>query len=177
MAMKVGFTVLSAIALFLIYVANQPAEMSIQRELMIKAPVEAIFPLINNSRKANDWMPWAEVDPNVKMIFSGPDEGIGSKSAWDSSGQMGTGHAVVIESIVNRSVKTQLTYTKPMAMSQLAEVSLTPSGEGTVVRWSVVGENTFIGKFFGVVMNMDKIVGGQFEKGLANLKATVEKPQ
>ena len=175
MAKKIIVAVLGILAALLGYVAMQPAEMSIFREQLVKATPEKIFPHINNSKMANDWMPWADVDPKVKMSFSGPDEGIGSASSWDSEGQMGTGQAVVVESVPNRSVKTQLTYTKPMSMSQMAEVSLSPSSEGTVVRWAVTGKNDFMGKFFGVVMNMDKMVGGQFEAGLSKLKTTVEK--
>lgn len=109
------------------------------------------------------------------MIYSGPPEGVGSKSNWDSNGQMVTGEAEVIESIPNQVVKTKLTYTRPMEMSQMAEVSLTPSADGqTLVKWSVSGKNTFIGRLMCVFINMDKMVGAQFEKGLTNLKKLVE---
>lgn len=159
---------------FVIYVALQPADFFIAREMVMKAPPEVIFPHINNSKKANDWMPWAESDPQAQMAHSGPDEGVGSISTWDSSGQMGTGKAEVIESVPNQSVKTQLTYTKPMEMSQVAEVSLKTTPEGTVVRWTVTGKNTFVGRLMCVFMDMDKMVGQEFEKGLTKLKGIVE---
>lgn len=159
---------------FLVFVTMKSSEMSIARELLIKAPPESIFPHINNSKKSNDWMPWGEEDPMVKMVYSGPDEGLGATSTWDSPGKMGTGKAEIVETIPNQSVKTQLTYTKPMQMSQLAEVSLKATGEGTIVRWSVTGKNNFMGRLFCVFMDMDKLVGGQFEKGLLKLKAIVE---
>lgn len=168
----VGLGVLIA-GLFL-YVAFQPSEFTISRELTIKASPEALFPYINSSKKSYEWMPWKEADPNAQMNYSGPEEGVGAKTTWDSKGQMGTGEALVVESTPNQSVKTQLTYTRPMNMSQMAEVSLTPAAEGTVVRWSVSGNNTFLGRLMCVFMNMDKMVGGQFEKGLANLRAQVE---
>ncbi len=163
-----------SISLLLLYVSVQSPKMNISRELLIKASPEAIFPFINSSRKANDWMPWSESDPQVVTVYSGPEEGLGSKSSWESPGKMGTGQAVVVESVLNQVVKTQLTYTKPMEMEQLAEVSLTPNPEGTFVRWSVSGNNNFIGRLVCVFMNMDKEVGGNFEKGLNKLKTLVE---
>lgn len=159
---------------YMIYVALQPPDFTIVREQFVGAEPNAIFPYINNSKKANDWMPWAESDPKATMVYSGPEEGVGSTSSWDSPGKMGTGKAVVVESVPNQVVKTQLTYTKPMVMSQLAEISLKPSEKGTVVRWSVTGRNSYLGRLICTLMNMDKMVGGEFEKGLAKLKRTVE---
>ena len=174
MMKKILIAVVLVICGFMAYVAMQPSEMNIARELVVNAAPEAIFPYINNTKKADEWMPWAEIDPSVQTTYSGPEEGLGSTSSWVSSGQMGVGQAVIVESTANQLVKTQLTYTKPMEMSQLAEISLTPSGEGTLVRWAVTGQNTFVSRLFCVFMNMDKMVGGQFEKGLAKLKSKVE---
>lgn len=173
--MKKIFLVLAVLILgFCIYAALLPAEYVIAREIAIKASPEAIFTHINNSKKANNWMPWKDADPNLQMVVVGPEEGVGSGSKWDSSGSMGTGQAIVIESIPNQLVKTQITYTKPMEMSQMAEVSLTPNGETTMVRWSVSGQNSFMGRLMCMFMNMDKMVGKEFEKGLNNLKGIVE---
>lgn len=174
MMVKILIGVLAVLGIFLGYVFFQPSDFKISREILIHAPPQAIFPYINNSKKANDWMPWAESDPQIQMTFSGPEEGVGSTSSWQSPGQMGVGKAVVIESIPNQTVKTQLTYTKPMEMTQLADVSLSATTEGTIVRWLVTGQNTFIGRVFCVFMDMDKMVGSQFEKGLNKLKNQVE---
>ena len=175
MIKKIAIGFLVVVGLFMLYVAIQPSDFSITRELSIKASAESIFPLINNSEKANSWMPWKASDPNVKMEFSGPSEGVGSKSFWNSTGQMGTGEALVVESVPNQLVKTQLVYSKPFEMSQMAEVSLAPGTDGsTVVRWTVTGKNNFMGRLFCVFMDMDKIVGSEFEKGLNNLKSLVE---
>lgn len=162
------------IGIFLIYVALKPAAQTISRELVIAASPETLFPYINNGRKSNEWMPWTDSDPGCIMQYTGPEEGVGSKSSWDSKGKMGTGNAVVVESILNTSVKTQLTYTKPMEMSQLAEITLTPAPGGTKVKWSVDGHNNFAFRLMGVFMNIDKMVGGEFEKGLVKLKNLVE---
>jgi hypothetical protein len=164
------------IAAICLYAAFQPSEMFFVRELAINATPEVIFPYINNPKKAEEWMPWKDSDPQMVATYSGPEEGVGATSSWDSPGQMGSGEAKVIESILNQSVKTQLTYTKPMQMSQLAEIVLVPSAGATIVRWSVKGENSFVGRLFCLFMDMDKMIGEQFEKGLNTLKVKVETP-
>ena len=162
---------------FLVYVGFIPETCTISRETLIKANPEKLFPYINNSKKMNDWMPWQDSDPQVKMQYSGPEEGIGAKSSWESPGKMGVGNAVVVESHPNASVKTQLTYTKPMEMSQLAEFTLTPTEGGTKVKWSVEAHNGYLLRLIGLIMNFEKAVGSEFEKGLAKLKMQVERSE
>lgn len=146
----------------------------IEREISIKAPAEAIFPIINSVSKTNEWMPWKESDPQMTLSYSGPDSGVGATTSWDSPGQMGHGKAEVIESVVNSKVVTKITYAKPMQMEQMSEFSLVQTGDSTTMRWSTWGQNGFVGRFFCLFMNMDKMVGGEFEKGLKKLKTMVE---
>lgn len=174
LVLRIAFGFSSVVAIFLIYVALQPSDFKVSRELLINSPAAQIFPHINNSKKANDWMPWTESDPTTQMAFSGPDEGLGSKSSWTAKGDMGEGSAEVIQSIPNQSVTTKLVYTKPMQMEQMALVELIPTGNGTTVRWSVSGKNSFVGRIFCTFMNMDKMVGDMFMKGLTKLKSKVE---
>ena len=165
MLKNILYVVVIIIGGILLYAAVRSPEMHISREIVINASPEIIFPHINNSAKANDWMPWKEMDANLQMNYSGPAEGLGSKSSWNSEGQMGVGEALVIESIANQVVKTKLTYTKPFQMSQMAEVSLVPVASGTLVKWSVSGQNNFFFRLMGTFMNCDKMIGGSFEKG------------
>lgn len=159
---------------FSVYVAVQSPDYVVSREMLVQSDPETLFVYINNARKSNEWMPWQDADPQLQMEYSGPDEGVGSKSSWNSAGPMGTGQSEIVESVPNVMVKTQLTYVKPMPMQQLAEMSLIPNETGTIVRWSVSGKNNFLGRLFCTFMNMDKIVGSEFEKGLVNLKKMVE---
>jgi hypothetical protein len=170
----IGIVLIIFVTIFLIYIAKQSPEMNISREMVIKATPEKIFPYINNSRKSNEWMPWATIDPKLVMNYSGPDEGIGSTSSWDSPGQMGTGSAVIIENEINKFAKSKLSYIKPMQMEQIAIISLSPAPDGTLVNWSVTGQNPFIGRLICFFMNMDKMVGGNFMMGLQKLKSIVE---
>lgn len=160
---------------FLGYVALKPSQYTVSRALLIQASPAAIFPHINNHKRTNEWMPWAETDPSVQMKYSSPAEGVGSSVTWESTGQMGVGKAETIESVKNEKVISRLTYTKPMEMTQDAEISLSPApGGGTLVRWSVTGHNNFLGRLVCTFMNMDKMIGAEFEKGLARLKTRVE---
>lgn len=174
MLVKILILVGGVLVLFLGYIAMQPKQYKIQSEILINASPEVIFPEINNSEKSFVWMPWKEVDPQMKISFSGPSDGVGSVAIWESPGEMGTGTATISESIPNQIVKTQLYYKTPMEMKQLAEISLTPTEGGTKVVWSTTGENNFIGRVFYTVLRIEKTVGKNFLDGLTNLKNKVQ---
>ncbi len=161
------------VAAILIAAAFQSPEMNVSREIEISATPETLFPYINNSKKSYEWMPWSESDPTVEMKYSGPDAGVGAFSSWKGK-QMGVGTAEVVESITNQVVKTKLTYTEPFAMSQMAEVSLTPKPGGTLVKWSVSGHSNYFFRLIGIFVSCDKMIGGEFEKGLKKLKLLTE---
>jgi hypothetical protein len=161
------------IAAVLVYASLKSPKMYVSRELVIAASPEVIFPHINNSKKSYEWMPWAEADPNVKMSYSGPEEGVGASSSWVGD-EMGVGTSEVVESVPNQVVKTKLVYTEPMAMSQLAEISLTPVADGTLVKWSVGGDSDFLFRLIGIFVDFDSMVGKDFEKGLTKLKSLTE---
>lgn len=153
--------------------AMKPSEMNVSREILVSATPEVLFPYINNSKKSYEWMPWAENDPGVEIKFTGPEEGVGAASNW-SGKNMGTGASEVVESVPNQIVKTKLTYKQPFEMSQLAEISLTPSAGGTMVKWSISGHQNFFFRLMGVFVNCDKMIGKEFEKGLNKLKTLAE---
>ena len=175
MIRNIAIAVAVLIGGFLLYVSLSPSHFVISRERVLKASPETIFVYINSSKKMDEWMPWKESDPTVKMQYSGPDEGVGATSSWDSKGRMGTGKAEIIETVPNKSVKTQLTYTKPMKMAQVSDITLEPTSEGTKVTWSVSGDNSFMCKVMCVFINMDKEVGSAFAKGLENLDSITSK--
>jgi uncharacterized protein YndB with AHSA1/START domain len=174
---KINLAILAIFATFLGYVAIQSPNYTISREISINAPVEKIFPYLNNSKLAERWGPWLEVDPDAKMTYSGPDSGVGSRASWDGGKQLGTGSATIVESVPNQLVATKLEYIKPMYMTQDSVYLVKSSGNQTKVTWKVTGQNGFMSRLMCVFMNMDKMVGDMFEKGLSNLKILVETPQ
>ncbi len=171
---KIGIGLVVVVGLFLGYGALQKPEYTVARDVSIHASPAVIFPYINDSKKMDSWNPWTEVDPQVKISFSGPEAGVGAKTSWESKGRMGVGSATISESVPFERVVTDLAYTKPMRMVQTAQITLTPSGPETVVSWSVSGKNNFLFRCMGVFCNMDKMVGGTFANGLTKLKALVE---
>ena len=175
MVIKLILVLSAIVAGILIYAGLKNPQMQISREISIKATPEKLFSYINNSQKMNDWMPWKDSDPEVIITYAGPAEGVGSKSIWDSKGKMGTGTAEIVQSISNQEVKTKLEYTKPMNMSQLAQVKLTLGNDGeTIVRWSVNCHNNFFFRLVGIFWSADKMVGDEFAKGLIKLKKLAE---
>jgi len=164
------------IAAILVFAAVKSGEMNVSREIVIATSPESLFPYINNSQKSYEWMPWAEGDATIDIKYSGPAEGLGAKSEWTGK-EMGVGSSEVVESVPNQVVKTKLDYTKPFVMSQLAEITLTPTEGGTRVKWSVSGHSNYLFRLMSVFVNCDKMIGGEFEKGLNKLKSMAETTQ
>jgi len=175
MAKKIIGALVALVLVFLGYVALQPADYEISREITIHASADKIFPYLNNARLAEKWAPWTELDPEAKMSYSGPEAGVGARTGWSAGKQLGTGSATIVESVPNERVAIKLEYLEPMAMTQDAQYLVRAAGTDTVVTWKVQGKNTFAGRVMCVFVNMDKMVGSMFEKGLANLKNLVEK--
>ena len=172
---KILIGLMAIIALLFIYVAVQPSEYKISREVTISASAEQIFPMINNAQQTEKWMPWFQMDPELKMSYSGPESGVGSKASWTSKGEMGTGSSTIVESIPNQLVTYQLEYEEPFQMVQTAQISILPvNGRQHLVKWSVQGKNNFIGRLMCLFMDMDKMVGSSFEEGLNKLKSMTE---
>lgn len=162
------------IVIVLILAARQPDNFVISRTCRMAAPASAIFPHVNNLQKWEAWSPWAKLDPNAKNSFEGPDEGVGAKMSWSGNHKVGVGSMMVTGSQPNDWIKFALDFQKPMQATNTAEFVFKTDGDQTIVTWSMSGTNNFIAKVMGLIINCDRMVGGQFEKGLASLKSIVE---
>jgi hypothetical protein len=168
-------TVLAIIVVvFLAIVAMQPSEFRIVRSGNIAAPAADVFAQVNDFHKWEAWSPWAKLDPKAKNTYAGAPEGKGAVFSWAGDGNVGEGSMTLMESRPNDLISIQLEFRRPFKATNTAEFSFKPDGNQTVVTWSMSGRKNFIVKAFGLFMNMDKMVGGQFEKGLASMKAVVE---
>ena len=176
MLKKILIGLSAIIVIFLIVVALQPADFRISRSAVIAAPPAAVFEQINDFQKWNAWSPWAKLDPNAKNTFEGPASGVGAKFAWSGNNEVGEGSMMITDAKPAERVLMDLVFTKPFAAKNVTEFTLKPEGTGTAVTWSMSGKNNFMGKAVGLLMNCDKMVGGQFEKGFENLKAVVAAP-
>ena len=167
--------VLGVLALgFVIVVAMQSSEFSYSRSAKMTAPPEEVFEQVNDFHKWDHWSPWAKMDPNAKNSFEGPTAGEGSKFSWAGNADVGEGSMTIVESKPNERILLKLEFIKPMAGVCDTLFTFEPQGDQTTVTWTMSGKNSFLCKAFSLFMNCDKMVGEQFEKGLASMKAIVE---
>jgi hypothetical protein len=163
-----------AVVVLLVVVALQPAAFRIERSATMAAPPTAVFAQVNDFHHWQAWNPWQKVDPAAQNTFSGPESGPGAAFAWQGNKDVGEGRMTILESQPSSLVKIKLEFLKPFAATNTADFTFLPAGDGTKVTWAMYGENGFLAKAIGLFMNMDKMVGEQFEKGLADMKAVVE---
>ena len=162
------------IVVFIVIVALQPADFRVVRSASMSAPASAVFAQVNDFHNWDAWSPWAKLDPNMKTTFEGPPAGTGATYSWTGDRKVGAGRMAITESKPAELVRIKLDFLKPFEASNVTEFSFKPDGNNTSVTWSMSGRNNFISKAFCLFMNMDKMVGGDFEKGLAQMKKVVE---
>lgn len=174
MLKKIIITLAAIILLFVIIVATRPAEFRITRSANIAAPPEVVFALVNDLHKWDAWSPWAKLDPAMKKTHEGAESGVGAIYSWDGNNDVGAGRMTITETRTNEAVLIKLEFFKPMAAVSDAEFTFKPEGNQTAVTWTMSGKNNFVSRAFCMFMNMDKMVGGDFEKGLAQMKTVAE---
>ena len=173
-ALAVVATVVAAIALLLAYAATRPDSFSVQRSTVIRAPADKIQPLIADLHRFNAWNPFNKKDPSIKLTYTGPASGRGAGFDFAGNSEVGQGRIVVVDAQPAKVTMT-LDMTAPMAAHNNVEFTLTPQGDGTQVTWAMRGAQPFIGKLMGLVFNIDRMIGSEFEAGLADLKREAEK--
>ena len=165
---------LATIALLLVLAATRPARFRVQRTAVIKAPAPKIFALISDLKSFNNWNPYEKKDPGIHGHYSGPASGVGAAYAWDSR-KVGRGRMEITAAEAPRSLTMELDFLKPFKARNTAEFTLQPQGDQlTIVTWAMHGPSPYLSRLIGVVLNMDTMIGKDFEAGLANLKALTE---
>jgi carbon monoxide dehydrogenase subunit G len=156
------------------YAATKPNTFSYARSTRIDAPPEKIAPLISDFKQWVAWSPWEKKDPALKRTYSGNPSGTGAVYAWDGSKNVGSGRMEIVESSPVK-IRIKLDFFSPFKASNIAEFTFTPQGGATEVDWVMTGESLFIGKVMSIFMDMDKMIGRDFEAGLADMKAAAER--
>jgi uncharacterized protein YndB with AHSA1/START domain len=164
----------AVVVLFLIIVAMRPGAFRIERSTVINAPPAAVFPHVNEFRKWEAWSPWQHRDPAMKQTYAGPPAGAGAITTWAGNRDVGEGRMTITESRPNELIRIKLEFLKPFKATNTTEFTFKPGANGTTVVWAMSGTNNFLSKAFCLFMNMDRMVGGDFEKGLAGMKAVAE---
>jgi uncharacterized protein YndB with AHSA1/START domain len=174
-ALAVLVLIAVAIIVILIVAATKPDTFRVQRVTTIKAPPATIFALINDFHSWGTWSPWEKKDPEMKRTFSGAESGKGSIYAWDGNKNVGAGQMEITESSAPSKVVIKLDFLKPFEGHNTAEFTMEPQGDATKITWLMYGPSSYMHKVMSTLMNMDKMIGNDFEAGLANLKTTAEK--
>ncbi|WKJ90603.1 SRPBCC family protein [Methylomonas montana] len=172
-------TILIVVALILvavlIYAATKPDTFRVQRSILIKAPPETIFPLINDLHSMQTWSAWEKVDPGMKRTYSGAASGPGAIYEWEGNQEIGQGRMEILESAPPAKITIRMDFIKPFPAQNILEFILQTEGGSTRVTQAIFGPSPYISKLMSLVFSMDKMIGGKFEDGLTALKSLAEK--
>ena len=155
--------------------STKPDTFTVQRSASIKAPPDKIFPLVADFHRWADWSPWEHLDPAMKRGHSGPASGPGAVYTWDGNSDVGAGRMEVLAAQAPTQVSIKLDFIRPFEGHNTTDFSFAPQGDSTLVTWVMTGPTPFVSKVMQVFVSMDKLIGKDFEAGLAKLKAVAEK--
>jgi len=159
----------------LLFATTRPDTFRVQRAASIKAPPEKIFPLINDLQRFGAWNPFAKKDPGIKESYSGPASGKGAVCTFDGNKDVGKGSLEITDSASPNKVSMRLHMIEPFEADNNIEFTLEPRGELTNVTWAMEGKSPYLAKIIQLFFNMDRMIGRDFEAGLAGLKAVAER--
>jgi hypothetical protein len=163
------------VAGFLVFVATRPAQYHVERKVAISAPTEVIYAELEDLRRWSAWSPWEKLDPNMKKTFQGPEHGVGASYSWQGNSDAGKGRMTIESAEAPTHVRYKLEFMEPMEGIAHADMKIEKAGEkANTLTWGMDGENNFIGKAFSVFVDMDKMIGKDFEAGLTKLKGIAE---
>lgn len=163
-----------ALAVVVVLAAQQPDTFRVARSIRIAAPAEKVFPLVNDVVAFNTWNPYALKDPEMRGNYSGPSAGPGAHYDFVSK-KSGSGSFEIVQASAPSQLQMRLVMTAPFKADNLITFSIVPQGQAAQVTWAMEGPATFLGKVMGVLFNMDRMIGADFEAGLGNLKTKAEK--
>jgi hypothetical protein len=171
--LAISFVVL--IGGLLVYIQTKPDNNDVQREAVINAPAESIYPLINDFHTWTKWSPYEQRDPNMRREYTGSQSGVGAIYTWNGNKDVGRGRMEILESTPSSKIKIKLDFLEPFEGHNTAEFILVPSGDATKITWHMYGPGNYATRIMHCVFDMDKMIGTDFETGLANLKTIAEK--
>ena len=163
------------IAAILIYAATKPDSFRIERSTTIKAPSEKVFALINDYKQWEAWSPWEKIDPALKRTYSGAASGVGAIYEWSGNKDIGQGRMEIVESTPSTKVSLKLDFITPFEAHNMVDFTLAQQGDTTTITQAMYGPSPYMSKLMTIFFSMEKMVGGKYEEGLANIKAIAEK--
>lgn len=179
MLKKTALGLLLVVAVILLMAAMKPNSFSVTRSIAIAAPPEKITPLIRDFHQWQAWSPWEKLDPAMQRSFSGAPSGTGAVYAWTGNKEVGRGRMEIVDTATPLRTVVKLDFIEPFASSNVTQFVLAPAATGatpsTSVTWTMSGPMLFVSKLMSVFVSMDALIGKDFDKGLAQLKAAAEK--
>ena len=163
-----------AIGALIAYAATRPGTMHVERSASIKALPQKIFPLLNDFHRWGAWSPYEKLDPAMTRTYGGADSGKGAIYEWKGNNKAGEGRMEITDALPPSRVTIKLDFLRPFEGHNVTRFTLAPQGDSTLVTWAMDGPSPFMAKLMGIFINMDTMLGKDFEAGLANLKAIVE---
>jgi uncharacterized protein YndB with AHSA1/START domain len=164
------------VGLFLAVAATRPGAFRVERSTIIAASPERIFGLIDDLQAWPSWSPYEKLDPNTKHKYEGPRHGVGASCSWAGNSKVGEGKMTIIESTPYERIRIRLDFVRPFKATNQGEFTFTRGANGLNVTWAMSGEAGFACKTFTLFMNMDRMIGKEFEAGLAEMKRVAESP-
>jgi len=174
MLRKLGLALLVGLAALLLYVASRPDTFRVERSASIAAAPEEIFPMIEDFHRWGPWSPYEKRDPAMKRTYGGAPSGPGAVYAWEGNRDIGKGRMEIAESSPPSRLALKLDFSEPFEAHNTVVFTLALEGHATRVTWAMDGRNAFVSKLMGLVLDMDDMIGRDFEAGLANLKSLAE---
>ena len=174
MLRKILIALAAVIVVLLVVIATRPGTFRVERSTRIAAPPDVVFGLVNDFHAWDRWSPWAHLDPSMKVTYGGPPSGTGATYAWTGNDKVGEGNLRIVESKPAQAVVLRLEFIKPMASTNRTEFTFKPDGTGTKVDWVMTGPLDFMGKGMDLFVGMDRMIGPDFEKGLASMRREAE---
>jgi len=162
------------VVIVLAVAATRPDSFRVQRTLSIKAPPEKIAGQIENFHAWSAWSPYEKLDPAMQRSYGGADSGKGAVYGWQGNAKAGEGRMEILEASPQK-ITIQLDFIKPFAAHNTAEFTLQPQGDTTTVTWAMYGPAPYVHKLMGLFINLDQMIGKDFDAGLQNLKAIAER--
>jgi uncharacterized protein YndB with AHSA1/START domain len=176
MLMKILAAAVAVVAILAIVIATRPSTFSVTRSRTVAAPAAAVYAQVADFHRWAAWSPWERLDPAMQKTFSGPPSGPGAIYAWKGNKQVGEGRMTITGATPDAQVAIRLEFIEPFAQVSDTTFTFAPQGAGTQVTWNMSGPQNFLSKAFSMVMDMDKMIGGDFERGLAGLATAAEAP-
>jgi carbon monoxide dehydrogenase subunit G len=171
--------ILPAVAVLIVgllgYAATRPGTMRVERQTTIQAPPDRIFTLINDFHNWTAWSPWEKMDPDMKRTYPGMQSGKGAAYEWTGNSDVGSGRMEITDVAPPSRITIDVEFNEPFAAHNVSEFTLVPQGNATTVTWAMSGQNAYMAKLMGIFVDMDDMIGRDFETGLANLKTVAEK--